>query len=160
MDSKRPSLYAHCTFYIRTVNLHCRNFFVVGWTYENILTPNFFQFTVLNSTLWIVLGKGGGELTVMIKWNLCTYCIVVLYSPIDTSYCLPCLLWSKNQIWHQFHTRVYWSIHTYKSIPAVQGNKVIHVEVPIKVTSGNLQNQDIFVVNSTITETVEGGVRA
>ena len=51
VDSKWPSLYAHRTCYFRAVNLHCQNFFaslifVVGWTYENILTPNFSQFTV------------------------------------------------------------------------------------------------------------------
>ena len=59
---------------------------------------------------------------------------------------------------YQSITGVY--ILTYKSIPSVQGSKVIHVEDPIKVTSGNLRNQDIFVVNSTIIETVGGSVRA
>ena len=49
VDWKQSSLYAHCTFYFRAVNLHCWNFFaslilVVGWTYEKILTPNFSQF--------------------------------------------------------------------------------------------------------------------
>ena len=37
--------------------------------------------------------------------------------------------------------------------------KVTYVEDPIKVTSGNLQNQDTFVVDNSTTETVGGGVR-
>ena len=38
--------------------------------------------------------------------------------------------------------------------------KVTYVEDPIKVTSGNLQNQDTFLVDSSISETVRGGLRA
>ena len=38
--------------------------------------------------------------------------------------------------------------------------KVVHVEGPIEVTSGNLRNQDILVMDSSITVTVEGGVKA
>ena len=38
--------------------------------------------------------------------------------------------------------------------------KVTYVEDPIKVTSGNLRNQDTFVVDSSISETVRGGARA
>ena len=37
--------------------------------------------------------------------------------------------------------------------------KVTHVD-PIKVTSGNLRIQNTFVVDSSTTETVGGGVRA
>ena len=49
--SKTAVFVCHCTCYFRTVNLHCRNIFVslifvVSWTNENILTPNFSQFTV------------------------------------------------------------------------------------------------------------------
>ena len=94
VNSKQQSLYLHRTCYFRAVNLHCRNFFassifVVGWTYENILTPNFSQFTVhvyqtmvmlflLACTQFIYLGlclrsKYPPEQNGYTKWNFATF---------------------------------------------------------------------------------------
>ena len=62
-----------------------------------------------------------------------------------------------------FHTRVYWSIHAYlEKHPSSPGKSKLYMWkiLYIKVTSGNLQNQDILVMDSSILIETVGGIRA